>query len=122
MNQAKRLRLADYLGHMLEAVNRCQAYVHDMDEATFMADQRTQDAVIRTFEVLGEAANNIRKNHPEFGSTNPNIPLGQAVGMRNVLSHGYFQVDLPAVWASIHADLPPLGRALRSALDVLPTR
>ncbi len=120
MNPVQRLRLTDYLGHMLEAIERCHEYIADMDEAAFLSDRKTQDAVIRTFEVMGEASNNIRKHFPEFVATHPGIPFGQAVGMRNVLSHGYFLVDLTAVWKTIHADLPPLRDAVKTLLDSLP--
>ena len=119
MNRAQGLRLADYLGHMLEAVERCLEYVGGMDEAAFLADRKTQDAVIRTLEVVGEAANNIRKHHPDVVAAHPEIPFGQAIGMRNVLSHGYFLVDLHAVWAAIQTDLLPLRQSLRAALDSL---
>lgn len=122
MNQTKQFRLTDYLGHMLEAIERCHEYVADMDEVAFLADRKTQDAVIRTFEVIGEASNNIRKNYPEFVADHPEMPFAQAVGMRNVLSHGYFQVDLEAVWATIHRDLSPLYEALRTLLDSLTPR
>ena len=121
MSRAKPLRLADYLGHMLQAAERCHEHVGDMDEADFLADSKTQDAVIRTLEIIGEAANSIRKGHPDFAAEHPDIPFSQAIGMRNVLSHGYFLVDLPAVWAAIQADLPPLRLLLRAALDSLPS-
>ena len=121
MSRAKPLRLADYLGHMLQAAERCHEHVGDMDEADFRADSKTQDAVIRTLEIIGEAANSIRKSHPDFVAEHPEIPFSQAIGMRNVLSHGYFLVDLPAVWAAIQADLPPLRLLLRAALDSLPS-
>ena len=56
------LRLLDYLAHIVEAVERIHGYVQDMDEVAFAADQRTQDAVIRNFEIIGEACNNVAKN------------------------------------------------------------
>ena len=56
MSHADRQRLIAYLGHILEAIERCQEYVEDMDQAAFLADRKTQDAVIRTFEVIGEAS------------------------------------------------------------------
>lgn len=118
MSQA-RLRLVDYLGHMLDAIERCHAYVEDMNEVAFLSDRKTQDAVIRALEVLDEASNNIRKSFPEFVADHPEIPFGQVVGMRNVLSHGYFLVDLQAVWAVIHADLPPLRELLRALMESL---
>jgi uncharacterized protein with HEPN domain len=120
MTSAKHyFRLVDYLGHMLEAIEHCQDYVVDMDGVAFLSDRKTQDAVIRTFEVIGEAANNIRKYHPDFVTAYPEVPFNRAVGMRNVLSHGYFSVDLEAVWLAIHADLPPLYQALRALIDSL---
>jgi uncharacterized protein with HEPN domain len=111
------MRLLDYLDHMLDAMARCHEYVEDMDEAAFLSDRKTQDAVIRALEVLGEAANNIRKSFPEFLTIHPEIPLGRMVGMRNVLSHGYFLVDLESVWNVIQSDLPPLHVSIRSLRD-----
>lgn len=120
MSIAPLLRLADYLGHILEAIERCRNYVADMDEAAFMKDQKTQDAVMRTLEIIGEASNNVRKRYPEVVNAHPEIPFAKAVGMRNVLSHGYFQVDLEAVWKLIHADLPTFQEAVGSLLASLP--
>lgn len=54
-------RLLDYLAHIVEAIERIRRYVQNMDEAAFAADQRTQDAVIRNFEIIGEACNNVAK-------------------------------------------------------------
>ncbi|WP_374663992.1 DUF86 domain-containing protein [Ramlibacter sp.] len=102
---------------MHEAIERCQTYVQGMDEASFMADPKTQDAVIRGFEVIGEAASNIKRHFPDFAREQPDLPLGMAIGMRNALSHGYFTVDLQMVWRSIHADLPPLLDLVRRLLE-----
>lgn len=110
MSPADQLRLADYLGHIQEAIERCQRYVEDMDEAAFQLDEKTQDAVIRTFEVIGEASNNVKKRFPQFAEQHPEIPWGMAIGMRNLLAHGYFKVDLVAVWKTIQTDLPGLLR------------
>ncbi len=52
-------RLSDYLAHILEAIERIEEYVSDMDEVTFLASTLVQDAVIRNFEIIGEASNNI---------------------------------------------------------------
>lgn len=64
----------------------------DIDEAGFVADRKTQDAVIRNFEAIGEASNNIRKHYPDFISRHAAIPLGPAYEMRNALAHG-FKID-----------------------------
>lgn len=119
MSIAPLLRLVDYLGHILDAIERCRDYVVDMDEAAFMKDRKTQDAVMRTIEIIGEASNSVRKRYPEVLTTHPEIPFAKAVGMRNVLSHGYFQVDLDAVWKAIHTDLPPVHEAVGSLLASL---
>ena len=121
MTKAPPLRLADYLGHILDAIERCHEYVADMDEFAFLTDRKTQDAVVRVIEVIGEASNNVRKQYPEVVDAHPEIPFAKAVGMCNVLSHGYFQVDLEAVWKVINADLQPLHEAVRGLLESFQT-
>jgi predicted nucleotidyltransferase len=54
------LRIRDYLGHILEAIDRVSTYTASSDEASFMADKKTQDAVIRNLEIIGEAAQHLR--------------------------------------------------------------
>ena len=56
MNRSDPLRLSDHLGHMAEVICRIQQYVEDMTEPTFRLDVKTQDTVVRNFEILGEAA------------------------------------------------------------------
>lgn len=79
-----------------------------MDLAAFLADRKTRDAVIRNLEVIGEACNNVTKNHPIFASEHSAVPWGFAYEMRNALSHGYFTVDHVIVWQTIQHDLPKL--------------
>ena len=79
-----------------------------MDEQAFMNTQLVQDAVIRNFEVIGEASNNIEKLYPEFAAAHPELPLAFAYQMRNALAHGYFKIDLHIVWKTIQTDLPQL--------------
>ena len=101
-------RLPDYLGHILEAIERIRRYVEDLDEPGFLASQIVQDAVVRNLEVVGEASRNIERAHPDFAAAHPELPLTLANDMRNALSHGYFKVDLQIVWQTIHNDLPQL--------------
>lgn len=108
MSRAHPLRVADYLQHILDAIGNIQDYTLGMDRAVFMADRKTCDAVIRNLEVLGEACNNIAKNHPDFAQKNTNVPWGFAYEMRNALAHGYFTVDLGIVWQTVQNDLPEL--------------
>ena len=73
-----------------------------------MSTPLVQDDVIRNFEVIGEASNNIEKYYSEFAAAHPDLPLVYADQMRNALAHGYFNIDLQIVWKTIQADLPQL--------------
>jgi uncharacterized protein with HEPN domain len=78
-----------------------------------------QDAVIRNFEIIGEASHNIEKNYAQFAADHPELPLAFAYQMRNVVAHGYFQVDLEIVWKTIHSDLPGLYSDVKQVLVTL---
>ena len=108
-------RLADYLAHILEAIQRIEEYVSDMDEVTFLSNKLVQDAVIRNFEIIGEASNNIEKHFPEFVAMHPELPLASAYQMRNAIAHGYFKVDFEIIWKTIHSELPGLYAQIRSS-------
>lgn len=101
-------RLGDYMAHILEAIERIESYVADMDELAFLNSKLVQDAVIRNFEIIGEASNNIDKRYPEFVEAHPELPLSSAYQMRNAMAHGYFKVDFEIVWKTIHRDLHSL--------------
>ena len=108
MTRADPLRVTDYLQHILEAIGNIQDYTTGMDLDAFMDDRKTRDAVIRNLEVIGEACNNVARNHPDFALLHANVPWGFAYEMRNALSHGYFTVDLAVVWQTVQNDLPAL--------------
>jgi uncharacterized protein with HEPN domain len=101
-------RLPDYLNHVLEAIERIEEYVSKLDEMAFLGNKLVQDAVVRNFEVIGEASNNIEKRFPEFVAAHPELPLTSAYQMRNAVAHGYFQVDFEILWKTIQRDLPDL--------------
>lgn len=103
-------RLTDYLGHMLQAIDRILHYVEDLAEPAFLKNELVQDAVIRNLEIIGEASRNIERHHAGFAAANPDLPLVAAYEMRNALAHGYFKVDLEIVWKTIQNDLPALRR------------
>ena len=98
-------RLPDYLNHILEAIERIEEYVSELEEMAFLGNKLVQDAVIRNFEVIGEASNNIEKRFPEFVAAHPELPLTSAYQMRNAVAHGYFQVDFEILWKTIQRDL-----------------
>jgi uncharacterized protein with HEPN domain len=101
-------RLVDYLDHMLEAAQQAHAYLQDMDKAAFMADRRTQQAVIWNLLVLGEAVTKLLQEHGDFAHQHRHIPWRSMKGMRNRLAHGYFDINLDVVWDTVQAALPPL--------------
>ena len=82
------LRLVDYLDHILEAIERISTYCADTDEVGFLSNNMLQDAVIRNFEVIGEASHNILKLNSNFLHEHPDAPLLFAYEMRNALAHG----------------------------------
>jgi uncharacterized protein with HEPN domain len=113
-------RLGDYLRHIAQAIERIQLYTHDIDQIGFLANAMAQDAVIRNFEVIGEASHNIETRFPDFAANHPELPLAFAYQMRNAVAHGYFKVDLEIVWKTIQTDLSKLKTTVRDALDELP--
>ena len=110
------LRLGDYLGHILEAISQIQNYCEDIDEVTFQKNRMIQDAVIRNFEIIGEASKNVERVAPEFVSAHPDLPLAFAYDMRNLLAHGYYKVDVAVVWKTIERDLPYLHQQVTMAM------
>ena len=104
----KALRVDDYLGHILTAIERIGRYTADMDERSFLGSELVQDAVIRNIEILGEASNNILRVAPKFAAQHNDIPWLVMYTMRNRVSHGYEKVDLEIVWNTIQSALPSL--------------
>lgn len=92
-----------YFEHILEAVKRIRAYTLDGRER-FFADEKTQDAVIRNLQILGEAS---KKVSAATVGLNPTVPWRSMAGMRDRVVHDYFGVSLEIVWDVIqnHLDL-----------------
>jgi uncharacterized protein with HEPN domain len=116
MSNGKALRIQNYLEHIVLSVSRIQRYVTGLDYAAFLANEEKQDAIIRNLEIIGEAARNIQRFHPDFAAAHPAFPWGSAYGMRNALAHGYFSVDLDVVWKTVVNDLPALEQQARAIL------
>lgn len=117
MSKADSSRVQEYLRHILQAIQRIDRYVEDVAEPDFLSDEKTQDAVIRNFEIIGEACNNITKYHADYADSHPEVPWDFAYEMRNALAHGYFKVDLEIVWKTIHSDLPGMATELQRLLN-----
>ena len=117
------LRLADYVGHMLEAAQQACAYVEGMDKDDFLADRRTQQAVVMNLVIIGEAATRCLRDHDAFLEQFPDVPWRGMRGMRNRIAHGYFDIDLDTVWETIQIALPELSErlpAIREKAEVAP--
>lgn len=120
MSRGNPLRVHDYLEHIAQAIANIHEYTAGMDAAAYFADRKTQDAVIRNFEVIGEASSNVVKYHAQFAASHAGIPWNFAYEMRNALAHGYFKIDQGIVWRTIETDLPGLADAVKAALKSLP--
>jgi uncharacterized protein with HEPN domain len=108
------LRIREYLQHILDAIDRATSYVAEMDVNAFERDTRTQDAVIRSIEIIGEAAKRVRSANPEFATRHSHIPWDLMYDMRNRIVHDYFEIDLEVVWQTVLSDLPTLQTNNRS--------
>lgn len=84
-----RQRLADYLRHMADAARKTGSYIEGMEKADFLADERTQQAVILNLVIIGEAATRLLQSHVDFLDCYPDVPWKSMKGMRNRIAHGY---------------------------------
>jgi uncharacterized protein with HEPN domain len=101
-------RLIDYLEHMLEAAQQACVYVESLSKEDFLADRRTQQAVILNIVILGEAATKLIASFEPFLSRFPSVPWRNMRGMRNRVAHGYFDINLEVVWDTVQTALPAL--------------
>ena len=98
-----------FIGHILESIDLIEKYSKNKTQAQFQNDSAKQDAIIRRFEIIGEAV----KNLPESLKTkHPDIPWRRIAGMRDVLIHEYFDVDLLLTWKVVKHDLPSIKKKL----------
>lgn len=88
MSEADNSRKFDYLDHMVEAITLATSFTESMAKPDFLADRKTQQAVILNLIVLGEAASKIATEFPEFTTAHPALPWQQMRGMRNRMAHG----------------------------------
>ncbi len=104
-----------WLDDILAAAAKIARYLDGMDRATFSRDEKTADAVIRNLEIIGEAAKQLP---PDVRSRSPETDWSKVAGLRDVLIHAYFGVDLDIVWEVATSKVPALAACvhrLRSA-------
>ena len=99
----------DFVDDMHQAILDIESFTEGMKKEAFQGDRKTINAVVRSLEVLGEAARNI----PEaIRQKYPAIPWKNIMGMRNKLIHEYFGIDVSMVWETIQTDLAPLSSSI----------
>jgi len=94
---------ADLVADILEAAFRIGEYIRGMTFGEFENDMKTQDAVVRNIEIVGEA---VKRLSSEFKRRHPEVPWRQMAGMRDVIIHRYFGVALDIVWMVATKDMP----------------
>jgi len=102
-----------FLRHMLGAIDDIAQFTAE-GKTVFMADRKTQSAVVRQLEIIGEAVKNLSS---EMTASAPAVPWRLIAGTRDRLIHAYFSVNLDAVWAMVEQDLPALRRNVERLLD-----
>ena len=107
-------RLADYIDHMRQAATDACGFVEGLAKENFLADKRTQQAVIMSLIIIGEAATKVMDGYAEFIQAHPEVPWRSMRGMRNRIAHGYFDINLDVVWDTVQTALPELLRQLHA--------
>jgi uncharacterized protein with HEPN domain len=101
------------LEDILTAIGKIERYVGGLDEAAFLDDDKTVDAVVRNLEIMGEAA---RQLPEEYRSTHDQIPWHKMAGLRNRIVHDYIGIDQEMLWHIIQDEIAPLKSKIQSLL------
>jgi uncharacterized protein with HEPN domain len=107
-------RLTDYLAHIEQAAAKACGYVQQLSKQDFIADERTQQAIILNLIIIGEAATKLLQGFSDLLDKHPEVPWRSMKGMRNRVAHGYFDINLDLVWDTVQVALPELLEQLRS--------
>lgn len=106
-----------YLLDILEAMEGAESFVRDTTFEALEGDLRTQYALQRAFEIIGEATKQLS---PELRAQHPEVPWNDMARMRDLIIHKYFAVELEIVWQTVHEDSAQAKPLVREALDDLP--
>ena len=107
-------RLTDYIDHIHQAATDACSFTQGLSRDDFLADKRTQQAVIMNLIIIGEAATKLMDSNPDFTDAHPEVPWRSMRGMRNRIAHGYFDINLDVVWDTVQTALPELLGHLNS--------
>lgn len=112
---SKQYRDSDYLEHIASRIARIERATSNVDLAGFLSNEDLRAAVERYIEVIGEAAGKLSQATRRLA---PEVPWGQVIGARNVIIHGYAEIEPDRIWAIVKEHLP----SLRDAVDRLQQR
>lgn len=110
-------RLPDYLDHIQQAAIDARSFVEGLAKEDFLADKCTQQAVIMSLIIIGEAATKIMDGYTEFTQAHNEVPWRSMRNMRNRMAHGYFDINLDIVWNTVQEWLPELLKQLSLVLQ-----
>lgn len=110
-------RLPDYLDHIQQAAIDAHSFVEGLAKEDFLTDKRTQQAVIMSLIIIGEAATKIMDGYTVFTQVHSEVPWRSMRNMRNRMAHGYFDINLDIVWDTVQEWLPELLKQLPSVLQ-----
>lgn len=102
-----------FLDDIKEAAGKIKKYTAGMSYDEFLQDIKTQDAVIRNFEIIGEATKNLPA---DFKDRYPAVEWKQVAGLRDVMAHGYYRVDFEVIWEIITDKLPGFRKDITKIL------
>lgn len=105
-------RLFNYLDHIQQAASNALNFVEGLSKDDFLVDKRTQQAVIMSLIIIGEAATKVMDGYAEFTQAHAEVPWRSMRNMRNRMAHGYFDINLDVVWETVHEWLPALLKQL----------
>lgn len=103
-----------YLDDIIEAIEKIELYTEGLNLEQAENDGKTFDAVIRNFEIIGEAAKNVPQ---EVRDKYPDVPWKEMAGMRDKLAHEYFGIRFDVVWSTIKDRLPRLKQLVKAILE-----
>ncbi len=113
MLEADQIRLHD----LLKRIDLILGWVEDLNEAAFMSDMRTRDAVALNIQLIGETA---RRLNDDVKARAPAVPWPAIIALRNRIAHGYETVDHLFVWRIVKDDLPALRAAVAALISAHP--
>jgi uncharacterized protein with HEPN domain len=104
-----------FVEDVLESLTRIGNYTENMDFEDFRADRKTIDAVVRNFEIIGEASRSIPN---EIKEKYENVDWKGIIGLRNRIAHEYFGISTTIIWHILKEELPPLKPIMEQILEI----